>query len=181
VDPRLSRFCHPTSARTIFRFAASKDSGLEGSRHILDKRRGVLLVRAPPGISIYSLDSRAPRISSLGVSMGEMRVRALVLGEEATMVVVAMGIGVASVVLSLVGVSSVTMSVDMGLDVSLLDGLLVGVVVLAVDVLSLSAIGVLGLAVAAVALAVAGATTVVGGVSNACNKGKSDSEGVHFI
>ena len=88
------------------------------------------------------------------------------------MVVVAILVGVSSVVRGLGSVSAITVSVHMRLDVSFLDRLLVGVVVLAVNVLSLIAIAVFrfGLAVAiltsrgiarAVAAVLAGAGTAV--------------------
>ena len=102
---------------------------------------------APPTFSVLWIVSSlhvTPGISSLGVSVSEMGVRGLVLGEETAMVVVAMGVGVASVVLGLVGMGSVAVSADVGLHERLLDGDGMRVVVLGMDVLSLGALGVSG-------------------------------------
>jgi len=159
--------CHTINSRVT----DGVGSCIQVSGLVVDERRGELLVGAPPAGSINTIGSHTPGISGLGVSMGEVRVRALVLGEETTVVVVAILVGVTSVVLGLVIVRSVTMSINMRLDVSLLNGLLVGIVVLAVDVLSLGAVGVLGLAAVA---------AVVRGISNACDEGKCNGERVHY-
>jgi len=136
-------------------------------------------VGAPPISSVICIVSSlrgTPGIGSLGVSVGQMGVRGLVLGEETAVVVVAVGVGVASVVLSLVGMGSVAVSVDVGLHERLLGG---GggmrVVVLGVDVLSLGALGVSGSTMGGVA------TTVVGGFSANCGDGKGNGECVHFV
>ena len=130
-----------------------------------------MLVWAPPSFVSNGDRLGSPRISSLGVSVGQMGVGVLVPGEKAAMVVVAMGVGIASVVLGLVGVRSVAVGVDVGLHVGLDGRLSVGVVVLGVDVLALGALAVSGAAV--------GVSSVVGGFRNACDKKKSRGEGVH--
>jgi len=104
-----------------------------------------------------------------------MGVRGLVLGEESTVVVVAVGIGVASVVLGLVVVGSIAVGADMGLDEGLLGGGCgVRVVVLGMDVLSLGALGVSGSSMGV-------STTVVGGFSANCGGGKGNGECVHLV
>ena len=133
---------------------------------------------APPAVSVLCDCSLhvTPGISSLGVSVSQMGVRGLVLGEETAMVVVAMGVGVASVVLGLVCMGSVAVSADVGLHEGLLGG---GggmrVVVLGMDVLSLGALGVSGSTMGGVA------TTVVRGFSANCGDGKGNGECVHFV
>ena len=101
---------------------------------------------APPVISLKNGSLLiSPGIGSHGVSVSQIGVRGLALGEEAAMVVVAVSVGVAPVVLGLVGMGSVAVSTDVGLHEGRLGGgRCVRVVVLGMDVLSLGALGICG-------------------------------------
>ena len=121
-------------------------------------------MRTPPACRVSCRDRTAAGISSLSVSVGKVRVRALILRQQTTVVVVAVLIGVTSVILGLASVRSIAVSVDMGLDKGLLDRGGMGIVVLAVNVLSLIAIAVFGLGLAAAILTptrIAGAVAAV--------------------
>ena len=124
---------------------------------------------APPASSVLCLFLSSPRIGSLGVSVSQMGVRGFVLRQKTTMVVVTVSVGIASVVLGLVGVRSVAVCVDMRLHERFFGGGRgVGVVVLCVDMLSLGTLGIRG--------STMGVTTVVRGVGQACSEGKGNRE-----